>query len=165
MYNIIQPLALTQRNNCGPSLKLRAQSYCLFWYSNPLLNLFRHSRQITVPNLTRLPITQIRWQLTVWWCWLPADDSLSQYELSDTDGAIELESPRYRSEAATEVATVVAVLNVPKVAEILSPPTRPVANRKDCVVVVVVWVVPLATDARAGSYGGQFGCTFTCNSS
>ena len=80
---------------------------------------------------------------------------MSQYELSDTDGAIELESLRYRSEAATEVATVVAVLNVLKVAEILSPPPRPVANRKDCAVVVVVWVVPLASDARTGSCGGR----------
>ena len=135
---MIQPLALTQRINSGPSLKLRAQSYCLFWYSNPLLNLFRHSRQITVPNPTRLPITHIRWQLTVWWCWLPADDSLSQYEVSETGGAIELESARDSSEAVTEVATVVVVLNVPELAEVLTPPPKLEANREDCAVVAVV---------------------------
>ena len=80
---------------------------------------------------------------------------MSQHELSLAEGAIELESPRYSSEAATEVATVVAVLNVPKLAEVLSPPPRPVATREDCAVVAVVWVVPLATDARTGSCGGQ----------
>ena len=79
--------------------------------------------------------------------WLPAADSLSQHELSDTDSAIELESPRYGSEAATEVT---AVLNVPKTADVLSPQPRPGADRDDC-----VWVVSLATDARAGSCGGR----------
>ena len=87
---------------------------------------------------------------------------MSQHELSLAEGAIELESPRYSSEAATEVATVVAVLNVPKLAEVLSPPPRPVATREDCAVVAVVWVVPLATDARTGSCGGRAGfVTFT----
>ena len=79
---------------------------------------------------------------------------MSQYELSDTDSAVELQSPRYSSEAATEVATVEAVLNVLKLADVLSPPPRLGANRGNCAVVVVVWVVPLATDARAGSCGG-----------
>ena len=82
---------------------------------------------------------------------------MSQYELSDTDGAIELESPQYRSEAATEVVTVVAVLNMPKVAEILSQPPRPVANREDCAVVAVV---PLASDARTGSCGAVLPANF-----
>ena len=50
-----------------------------------------------------------------------------------------------------------AVLNVPKLAEVLSPPPRPVATREDCAVVAVVWVVPLATDARTGSCGGRAG--------
>ena len=87
---------------------------------------------------------------------------MSQYELSDTDGAVELQSPRYSSEAATEVATVVTVLDVPKLADVLSPQPRPGANRGDCAVVAVVWTVPLATDVRAGSCGGRFGCAFTC---
>ena len=87
--------------------------------------------------------------------WLPADDSLSQHELSDTDSAIELESPRYSSEAAAEVTTVMAVLNVPKSADVLTSQPRPGANRDECTVVAVVWVVPLATDARAGSCGGR----------
>ena len=40
-----------------------------------------------------------------------------------------------------------------------SPITTPRlrANREDCEVVVVVWVVPLATDARTGSCGGRGG--------
>ena len=96
----------------------------------------------------------VRCQLAV--DWLPADDSLSQYEPSDTDGAIE--SPQYSSEAATEVATIVTVLNVLKLADVLSPQPRPGINRDDCAVVAVV---PLATDAHAGSCGGQFGCAFT----
>ena len=66
---------------------------------------------------------------------------------SQRTDCLKLESPRYSSEAATEVATVVAVLNVPKLAEVLSPPPRPVANREDCAVVAVVWVVPFATNA------------------
>ena len=74
----------------------------------------------------------------LWWYWLPADGSLSKYELSDTDGAIEFQSPRYSSEAAAEVATVVIVLNVPKLAEVLSPSHRPGANREDCAVIAVV---------------------------
>ena len=56
-----------------------------------------------------------------------------------TDAAIELQSPRYSSEAATEVA------------DVLSPQPRPGANRGDCAVVAVVRTVPLATDVRAGS--------------
>ena len=63
--------------------------------------------------------------------WLPTDDSLSQYEVSETGGATELEPQRDSPEAATEVATVVVVLNVPKLAEVLSQPPRPVANRED----------------------------------
>ena len=82
---------------------------------------------------------------------------MSQYELSDTDGVIGLGSTRYSSEAATEVTNVMVVLNVPKLAEVLSPPPRPVATREDCAVVAVVWVVPLATDARTGSCGGRAG--------
>ena len=85
--------------------------------------------------------------------WLPADDSLSQHELSDTDSAIELESPRYSSEAAAEVTTVMAVLNVPKLAEGPSPALRLGANREDLAAVTVVWVVPLATDVRTGRAG------------
>ena len=77
-----------------------------------------------------------------------ADDSLSQYELSDTDGTIELGSPQYSSEAVKEVATVVAVLNMLKLADVLSPQPRPSAGRDDCADVAVVWVVPLATNAR-----------------
>ena len=79
-----------------------------------------------------------------------ADDSLSQYELSDTDGTIELGSPQYSSEAAKEVATVVAVLNMLKLADVLSPQPRPSADRDDCADVAVVWVVPLTTAAHAG---------------
>ena len=82
-----------------------------------------------------------------------ADDSLSQYELSDTDGTIELGSPQYSSEAAKEVATVVAVLNMPKLAEGPSPALRLGANREDLAAVTVVWVVPLATDVRTGRAG------------
>ena len=70
--------------------------------------------------------------------WLPTDDSLSQYEVSETGGAIELESARDSSEAVTEVATVVVVLNVPKLAEVLSPLPKLGANREDCAVVAVV---------------------------
>ena len=77
-----------------------------------------------------------------------ADDPLSQYELSDTDGTIKLGSPQYSSAAAKEVATVVAVLNMLKLADVLSPQPRPGADRDDCMVVAVVWVVPLAADAR-----------------
>ena len=80
--------------------------------------------------------------------WLPADNSLSQHELSDTDSAIELESPRYSPEAGAEVTTVMAVLNVTKLADVLSPQPRQGADRDDCTVVAVVWVVPLAADAR-----------------
>ena len=69
---------------------------------------------------------------------------MSQYELSDTDGAVELQSPRYSSEAATEVTIVVAVLNMPKLADVLSPPPRLGAKRKGA----VVWVVSLANDAH-----------------
>ena len=56
-----------------------------------------------------------------------------------------------------------AVLNVPKLTDVLSPPPRPGANREDCAVVAVVWVVPLATDAGTGSCGGraEFRFTFT----
>ena len=77
---------------------------------------------------------------------MPADDSLSQYVLSATDGAIELESPALpparecadSSEAVTKVATVVVVLNVPKLAEVLSPLPKLGANREDWAVVAVV---------------------------
>ena len=82
---------------------------------------------------------------------------MSQYKPSDTD--IELESLQYSSEAATEVAAIVTVLNVLKLADVLSPQPRPGANRDDC---AVVWVVPPATNARAGSCRSQFGCAFTC---
>ena len=41
-----------------------------------------------------------------------------------------------------------AVLNVSKLAEVLSPLHRLGADKEDCAVVVVVWVVPLATDAH-----------------
>ena len=81
---------------------------------------------------------------------------MSQYKPSDTD--IELESLQYSSEAATEVAAIVTVLNVLKLADVLSPQPRPGANRDDC---AVVWVAPLATDAHAGSYEGQFGSAST----
>ena len=54
-----------------------------------------------------------------------------------------------------------AVLNVSKLAEVLSPLHRLGADKEDCAVVVVVWVVPLATDVRAGSCGGRAGFTFT----
>ena len=63
IYEIIRPLALTQRNNGDPSLKLRA--IVSSGIQSPLLNLFRHPRQIVVPNLARLPITHIRCQLAV----------------------------------------------------------------------------------------------------
>ena len=53
------------------------------------------------------------------------------------------------------------VLNELKLSDVLSPQPRPGTNRDDCAVVAVVWVVPSATDARAGSYGGQFGCAVT----
>ena len=78
---------------------------------------------------------------------------MSQYELSDTDGVIGLGSTRYSSEAATEVTTVIAVLNVPKLAEALSPAPRLGANREDLAAVTVVWVVPLAADVRTGRAG------------
>ena len=76
-----------------------------------------------------------------------------QYEPSDTEGAIELGSPRYSSKAATEVAAVMAVLNVPKLAKGPSPAPRLGANREDLAAVTVVWVVPLATDVRTGRAG------------
>ena len=41
-----------------------------------------------------------------------------------------------------------AVLNVLKSADVLTPQPRPGANRDNYAVVAVVWVVPLATDAR-----------------
>ena len=63
---------------------------------------------------------------------------MSQHEISVTDGVIELESPRYRPEGVTEAAAVAEVLNVPKLAEVLPPPPRSVANRDDCAVVAVV---------------------------
>ena len=63
---------------------------------------------------------------------------MSQYKASETDSTIELKSPRYSSEAATEVATVVVVLDVPKLAEVLSPQLRLGSNREDCAVVAVV---------------------------
>ena len=63
---------------------------------------------------------------------------MSQYKATETDGANKLESPRYGSEAATEVAAVVIVLNVPKLAEVLSTSLRPGANREDCTVIAVV---------------------------
>ena len=52
---------------------------------------------------------------------------------------------------------------MPKLDNVLSPQPRPGADRDDCTVVAVVWVVPLATDARTGSCGGQaeFRFTFT----
>ena len=63
---------------------------------------------------------------------------MSQYKATETDGANELESPRYSSEAAAEVAAVVIVLNVPKLAEVLSPSHRPGAKKEDCAVIAVV---------------------------
>ena len=60
------------------------------------------------------------------WCWLPADNSLSQYGPSDTDGTIE--SPQYSSKAATEVATAVTVLNVPKLADVPDPGRVPIGT-------------------------------------
>ena len=62
-----------------------------------------------------------------------------QYELSDTDGTIELESPQYSSKAATEVATVVTVLNVPKLANVPDPGR-----------------VPIGTTARSSRSSGQY---------
>ena len=63
---------------------------------------------------------------------------MSQYKASETDSATELKSPRYSSEAATEVTKVVVVLDVPKLAEVLSPQPRLGGNRKDCAVVAFV---------------------------
>ena len=63
---------------------------------------------------------------------------MSQYKATETDGANKLESPRYSSEAATEFAAVVIILNVPKLAEVLSPSPRPGAYREDCAVIAVV---------------------------
>ena len=124
-----------------------------------------HPRQIIVPNLARLPVTHVRCQLPVGVGLATRRRLIVPIQAPRHNGTIELESPQYSSEAATEVATVMTVLNVPKLADALSPQPRPGAGGDDCAVVAVVWVVPLATDARAGSYGGRFGCTFTCNSS
>ena len=63
---------------------------------------------------------------------------MSQYKATETDGANELVSPRYSSEAATEFAAVVIILNVSKLAEVLSPSPRPGAYREDCAVIAVV---------------------------
>ena len=122
---------------------------------------FSTTRQITVPNLTRLPITNIRWQLTVWMVLATRRRLI-----------VPVRALRHRRCHRTRVTAIqirsrngsrhrcgCPVLNVPNVAEILSPPPRPVANRKDCAVVVVVWVVPLASDARTGSCGGRIRTT------
>ena len=61
IYKAIQPLALTQRNNSRTSLKLRA--IVSSSVQRPLLDLFCRPRQISAPNLTRLPITRDRRQL------------------------------------------------------------------------------------------------------
>ena len=70
-------------------------------------------------------------------------------------GVIELESPRDSSKAATEVATVVVVLNVPKLAEVLSPPPKLGANGEDCTAVASrAWVhaeVELGSHSRSNS--------------
>ena len=63
---------------------------------------------------------------------------MSQFKATETYGAIKIESPRYSSEAAAEVAAVVIVLNVPKLAEVLSLSLRLGANREDCAVIAVV---------------------------
>ena len=55
IYKIIRSLTLTQRNNSGPSLRL--STIISFGIQGTLLNLFRPSRQIIIPNLLRHPIT------------------------------------------------------------------------------------------------------------